>query len=227
MTKTLGLYLHVPFCASKCRYCDFYSFAAGDDQMEAYTEALCRSIGDWGATCADYTVDTVYFGGGTPSLLGGVRLVRVLDAARSAFAIASDAEITVECNPDSMDETLLDALHRAGVNRLSVGVQSADEGELRRLGRRHSFAQAVDAVQRAQAAGFSNLSLDLMYGLPGQTRNAAFAVGPGAAGVKPHPSVGLCPQTRGGHAAFLGASHPAGRGCAGGYVYVPVPPAPA
>lgn len=169
MTKTLGLYLHVPFCASKCRYCDFYSFAAGDEQMEAYTETLCRSIRDWGQTCTDYTVDTVYFGGGTPSLLGGARLVRVLDAARAAFQITPDAEITVECNPDSMDESLLDALHRAGVNRLSVGVQSADEGELQRLGRRHSFQQAVDAVQQAQAAGFSNLSLDLMYGLPGQT----------------------------------------------------------
>lgn len=136
--------------------------------MDEYTDALCRCIREWGEKCVGYAADTVYFGGGTPSLLGGARLARILAAAREAFPIAPDAEITVECNPDSMDDTLLDALRQAGVNRLSVGVQSAQDGELTRLGRRHTFGQAQRAVWRAQAHGFENLSLDLMYGLPGQ-----------------------------------------------------------
>lgn len=137
--------------------------------MDEYTHALCRAIGAWGVACAGHRVDTVYCGGGTPSLLGGERLVRLLRAVQDAFAVMPAAEVTVECNPDSMDAALLHALRGAGVNRLSIGVQSAQAEELRMLGRRHSFAQAQTAVQRARDCGFDNLSLDLMYGLPGQT----------------------------------------------------------
>lgn len=164
---SFGLYIHVPFCASKCRYCDFYSLAA-PEQMDAYCSAIRRCMAEWGETCKTYTADTVYFGGGTPSLLGGERLVRLLDAAERAFHLKKDAEITVECNPDSMDAALLSLLRQSGVNRLSIGVQSAKEDELRLLGRRHTFAQAVRAVESARQHGFHNLSLDLMYALPSQ-----------------------------------------------------------
>ena len=165
-----GLYVHVPFCASKYRYCDFYSFAGKESQMDDYVRAVARSGAEFAPQLAGRTADTVYFGGGTPSLIGGARLERMLCALHSQFSIAPDAEITVECNPDSMTQDLLHVLRRAGVNRLSVGVQSAQDDELRLLGRRHTFAQAQDAIRRAQDAGFDNISLDLMYGLPGQTQ---------------------------------------------------------
>ena len=161
----LGLYFHIPFCASKCGYCDFYSFPGTQAQMEEYTAALCEKITAFPVE----PVDTVYFGGGTPSLLGGARLAMVLRAAREHFALTQDAEITAECNPDSMDETLLRTLKEAGFNRLSIGIQSAHEDELRLLGRRHTFPQAQAAVGLARACGFGNLALDLMYALPGQT----------------------------------------------------------
>lgn len=161
----LGLYFHIPFCASKCGYCDFYSFPGTAEEMDAYTAALCSRMREYPAEAAD----TVYFGGGTPSLLGGERLAAVLGAARAHFALTADAEITAECNPDSVDGALLRRLRGAGFNRLSIGVQSAREDELRLLGRRHTFAQAEAAVRLARACGFENLALDLMYGLPGQT----------------------------------------------------------
>lgn len=164
-----GLYLHVPFCASKCSYCDFYSFAGDAQEMDRYVAAMQAHFAAWADRFEGRTADTVYFGGGTPSLLGAARLTALLDGARRAFRIAPDAEITVECNPDSMDDALLRGLRDAGVNRLSIGVQSARGEELRLLGRRHTFAAARDAVLRAQAHGFDNLSLDLMYALPGQT----------------------------------------------------------
>ncbi len=168
-TKNMaGLYLHIPFCASKCAYCDFYSLPATAQRMDDYLAALIRSMATWSATAP--TFDTVYLGGGTPSLLGGDRLIRLLTAVRGAFTLADDCEITVECNPDSMDATLLQSLQAVGVNRLSIGVQSAHESELRTLGRRHTFAQAAQAVRLAQAMGFDNISLDLMYGLPDQTQ---------------------------------------------------------
>ncbi len=165
----LGIYLHVPFCASKCGYCDFYSFAASEGEIDRYTDSMCREIARNALSFAERPVDTVYFGGGTPSLIGGERLGHLLQAVRDGFSVMEDAEITVECNPDSMDEALLSALRTAGVNRLSVGVQSAHDDELRMLGRRHTFAQAEQAILRAEHMGFSNISLDLMYGLPEQS----------------------------------------------------------
>ena len=167
--KNNGLYLHIPFCASKCRYCDFYSYPPAAEELDDYTDALCRTMAAWSADAAGETFDTVYLGGGTPSLMGAERLQRILTAAQHSFAFASDTEITVECNPDSMTDELLAGLKQAGANRLSVGIQSAHDDELRMLGRRHTFSQAVEAVYRAQVHGFTNLSLDLMYGLPGQT----------------------------------------------------------
>lgn len=167
-SKNLGLYIHVPFCVSKCYYCDFYSLGGRAAQMDGYVKAMCAHIRDYGALCGGYSVDTVYFGGGTPSFLGEKRLAKLLSEIGKRFSLSRNAEITVEANPDSMSPKLLKKLKKAGVNRLSVGVQSADDDELAMLGRVHTFAQAQDAVRRAQDAGFDNLSLDLMYGLPGQ-----------------------------------------------------------
>lgn len=169
-----GLYIHVPFCASKCRYCDFYSFAGDTAQMEHFVQAIDRQVERFAPMLAGRMADTVYFGGGTPSLLGGERLSKLLQMLSSRFSIAPHAEITVECNPDSMNADLLHVLRKAGVNRLSIGVQSAHDAELRLLGRRHTFAQACTAVRNAQQAGFDNISVDLMYGLPGQSEQMLF-----------------------------------------------------
>ena len=167
---SLGLYLHIPFCVKKCAYCDFYSITDAA-LMDAYTDALVREIRLYGEKAAGYVTDTVYLGGGTPSYLGGACLERILHAVRESFALAEDTEITVECNPESTDAALLDALRRGGANRLSFGVQAAHDNELRRIGRIHDFARARSAVLLAHEHGFSNISLDLMYGLPGQTQD--------------------------------------------------------
>ena len=162
-----ALYIHIPFCERKCPYCDFYSVAADEALMDAYTEAAIRSIGR--APYALAPLDTVYFGGGTPSVLGGRRLSRILEAADARFGIASGAEITVECNPHSALGRELSILRAAGVNRLSFGMQSADDGQLRRLGRLHTAADVVSAVETARGCGFAHFSLDLMLATPGQT----------------------------------------------------------
>ncbi len=169
MKNNLGIYIHVPFCAAKCAYCDFYSVAGQPQHRDAYVRRLLEQLVQAAPDCTGYTIDTIYFGGGTPSLLGGARIARTLDELRRRYAIAPDAEITVEANPDSMTDEFLSVSREAGVNRLSMGIQSAHDNELRALGRIHTFAQAQDAFSRARRAGFANLSVDLMYALPGQT----------------------------------------------------------
>ena len=169
-SRTLGLYVHIPFCAAKCAYCDFYSLPRSEEKMDAYVDALCRHLEEIAPRAAGYTVDTVYFGGGTPSYLGARRLIRLLRVIRRRYRVAPDAEITLEANPDSAgDKRALHALRRAGFNRVSLGVQSADDATLRRIGRIHTWAQAQAAARAIRAAGFENWSLDLIYGLPGQT----------------------------------------------------------
>ncbi len=163
-----GLYFHIPFCARKCDYCDFYSFCPSDGQMDAYRDALCRSIARF-APQANALFDTVYFGGGTPSFFGGERIAAVLGAAKAAFALAPDTEITVECNPASVTKALCETLARAGVNRVSMGLQSAVAEERRVLGRQSDPAQTARALVWFRESGITNLSLDLMLGLPGQT----------------------------------------------------------
>ena len=168
--RSLGLYIHIPFCKAKCIYCDFYSLPRAEGQMDAYVSALTAQLAAWRERTADCTVDTVYFGGGTPSYLGPDRLCRLLDAVFQSCRVAPGAEITLEANPDSaQDISALRQLHDAGFDRLSLGMQSADDAELRRIGRVHTHAQTVRAVENARAAGFDNLSLDLIYGLPEQT----------------------------------------------------------
>ena len=168
--KPLGIYVHVPFCRSKCQYCDFYSLTIKDDRLlDAYTSAMCKHIKEAGALAPAYRVDSIYFGGGTPTFFGADGMADLLNAIRHGFDVASDAEITFEANPDSVSDRLLRRLRAEGFNRVSLGVQTDDDETLRKLGRPHNYEQAVTAVRRIRKAGFRNLSLDLMYGLPGQT----------------------------------------------------------
>lgn len=166
----LGLYIHIPFCKAKCAYCDFYSLAHSEEKMDAYTAALLRHLEEVAPRAAGMQVDTVYFGGGTPSYLGPARLIRILQTVQRRYDVTRDAEITLEANPDSAgDWRALRKLRRAGFNRLSLGVQSTDDELLRRIGRVHTYEQVQQAVTAARKAKLTNLSLDLIYGLPGQT----------------------------------------------------------
>lgn len=165
--EAMGIYLHVPFCAAKCPYCNFYSLPAQDSLMDAYTDQICRMLAQ-AAERWPRTADTLYFGGGTPILLGEQRIGRILQAARRWFGL-DGAEITLEANPAATLEETLRGLYAAGVNRLSFGLQSAQEQELHVLGRRHTAKEAALAVEHARKAGFTNLSLDVMLGIPYQT----------------------------------------------------------
>ena len=174
LNKTsLGLYIHVPFCRSKCQYCDFYSLSSKDDKlMDGYLNAICAHIKEAGALAPAYKVDTVYFGGGTPSFFGAEGMATILTYIRRSFDVDNNAEITFEANPDSVTDKLLKRLRAEGFNRVSLGIQTDDDEVLRKLGRPHTFANAVTAYHRIRKAGFRNVSVDLMYGLPGQTLRA-------------------------------------------------------
>ena len=169
----LGIYIHVPFCRSKCQYCDFYSIPNRDDKLvDDYLRAICEHIKETGPLAPGYKVDTIYFGGGTPSFLGADALATILMVIRRSFDVDSNAEITFEANPDSVSDTLLKRMRAEGFNRISLGVQNDNDELLKKLGRPHDYAQVVNAVQRIRKVGFKNLSLDLMYGLPGQKLTA-------------------------------------------------------
>lgn len=168
-----GLYIHIPFCRRKCLYCDFCSYPDRDEATFArYADRVCRELADRSAALAGKEIDTVYFGGGTPTLLSPAHFSRLLDTVRAHYTLAPDAEITTECNPATVDARALSELRRLGLNRLSIGMQSADDGELQALGRIHTAAQAAETVRAARAAGFDNISLDIMYGIPTQTRDS-------------------------------------------------------
>ncbi len=165
----IGLYVHIPFCATKCPYCDFNTYARIEDLMPAYAEALVAEIGLWGGALGRPTIGTVFFGGGTPSYLPERQVGELMDAVRGAFDVAPEAEVTLEANPDDVTEHKLAEWLKQGIDRLSIGVQSFDDRLLEMLGRRHSSTDAVLAYRAAVEAGFSNASIDLMYGLPDQT----------------------------------------------------------
>ena len=168
--NTLGLYIHIPFCKSKCLYCDFYSLPRSEEQMDRYTAALMQHLQELAPHAAGSRVDTVYFGGGTPSYLGVKRLTALLWCIKKHYHVAKDAEITLEANPESLCEArMVRALRRAGFNRISLGVQSANNQELYAVGRIHTFEQVELAVDAVRKGRIKNLSLDLIYGLPGQT----------------------------------------------------------
>ena len=167
-----GLYVHLPFCRQKCFYCDFPSYAGQEGRMAVYVEALLGELAREGAPlrAAWGPPRTVYLGGGTPTALPPALMERLLAGLREFLAAAPDAlEFTCECNPGTVDAAYLSLLRAGGVNRLSLGVQTFDDALLRRIGRIHTAAEVCAAVRQARAAGFRNLSLDLMYGLPGQT----------------------------------------------------------
>ena len=171
--KPLGIYIHVPFCRSKCQYCDFYSVTNHEESlMEQYREAICDHIFEAGQQASDYLVDTVYFGGGTPSFFGAEGMAAILTAVRKSFDVAETAEITFEANPDSISIPLLRRLRSEGFNRVSLGIQCDDDAILKAIGRPHTYAQAVEAYKLIRRKGFRNVSVDLMYGLPGQSREA-------------------------------------------------------
>jgi oxygen-independent coproporphyrinogen-3 oxidase len=159
-----GVYIHIPFCQAKCLYCDFNSYPNQEPLFGGYATALVREIG----TAGPVRARTIYIGGGTPTVLPLSLLARILDGARKTFAVDEDAEISIEANPGTVDAAGLAGLRALGVHRLSLGVQSFDDGQLRLLGRIHTVSEAIEAFQAARRAGFENINLDLIYGLPGQ-----------------------------------------------------------
>lgn len=167
--EAISIYIHIPMCVKKCAYCDFTSFSGRLNQRGAYTDAVCREMRAQAAFFGTRKVNTVFFGGGTPTLMTGGQIRQMMDTLRACFDLAPDAEITMEGNPGTLSAENLEAYRAAGVNRLSLGVQSMDDGLLAGIGRIHTAAQARQAVRQARDAGFENLNLDLMLGLPGQT----------------------------------------------------------
>ena len=165
----LGIYIHVPFCRSKCQYCDFYSVTSKKDcDFDGYLSAICAHIRETGPQTPNHIVDTVYFGGGTPSFLGAEGLALILSAVRKSFDVSPTAEITFEANPDSITDRLLRRLRAEGFNRVSLGIQCDSDDILKKLGRPHTYEEAVQAVKKIRKHRFRNLSVDLMYGLPSQ-----------------------------------------------------------
>ena len=175
-TRELSLYIHIPFCVRKCNYCDFLSFscdrntAADRERMEDYVEDLCTEIMEFaGRFGSQYHVISVFIGGGTPSLLSGGQIHRIMDCVRTGFALTVDCEVTMECNPGTVDRVALAEFHAAGVNRLSIGLQTTDDGELKALGRIHTYEEFLATYDAALRVGFREVNVDLISAIPGQT----------------------------------------------------------
>lgn len=166
--REIGIYVHVPFCVKKCLYCDFLSFPAGEEERERYLKALLREIEAGAVRYRDYLVDSVFFGGGTPTVLTGEQLGRLMARLKAGFVMKKDAEITLEANPGTVDEKKLQDCAEAGFNRISIGAQSLQEEELAMLGRVHSPEDFFQAYRWAREAGFRNVNVDIMAALPGQ-----------------------------------------------------------
>ncbi len=170
MSKQVGIYIHIPFCERKCLYCDFCSYEGTTAAHRvAYVDALCREITAYAPRLVGYEADTVYIGGGTPSMLTCEETKRILSTLRSVVPFSAHAEVTSEVNPATADAEKLRAWQRMGINRLSIGVQSFQDAELRALGRLHTADEAEAFIRTARDVGFDNLSIDLMYGIPGET----------------------------------------------------------
>lgn len=170
MKNSLGIYIHVPFCTKKCPYCDFYSVVYDTALVEEYVLAICRDILLQSDTLRErYIIDTIYFGGGTPSLLHPDEISQIIDSISQNYSVTTDVEITMECNPNTVNFDKLQGYYNVGVNRISFGVQSLNEVELNSLGRTHGIKHCTDAVFDSVKAGFRNISIDLMLGTPYQT----------------------------------------------------------
>ena len=171
--KRLGIYVHVPVCISKCAYCDFCSFVPRDERiMTDYVDAVIAHMEEYKESCREYVADSVYVGGGTPTVLPKKELKRLLPAINRCFDVSKKAEFTVEVNPGMADLSLFRMMRRCGVNRISMGLQSADNRELSALSRCHSRADFADGLYLARQAGFDNVNADLMFGIPGQTHES-------------------------------------------------------
>ncbi len=164
-----GIYIHIPFCVRKCRYCDFLSFGASQETKSSYVDALLKEIAAREFPGRKGKVSSIFFGGGTPTVLGAEPLIRILEAVMKREEVCPDAEITLECNPGTADGLVFSELRAAGFNRLSIGLQSANEEELKKLGRIHTWDDYLRCVHEARRAGFENINTDLIYSLPGQT----------------------------------------------------------
>lgn len=171
MKKELELYLHIPFCVSKCKYCDFLSAPSGEEQRQIYVERLCRRIRYWSDVIHNYGYEivSIFVGGGTPSILTEAQITQVFEAVHESFPIRGDAEITLEMNPGTDVKDKLPVYRELGINRLSMGLQSADNEELKCLGRIHTYEDFRQVYQWAREAGFTNINVDLMSAIPGQT----------------------------------------------------------
>jgi len=169
LNRLLALYLHIPFCQRKCPYCDFNSYAGQERHYTDFVQALAVDLARAGQTRPQVTVPSVFLGGGTPTVLSPAHLQTLFAALHASFTLATDAEITSEANPGTVDQNRFQTLRALGVNRLSMGVQSFDDAELRFLGRIHSAQQAIDAFRLARQAGFDNINLDFIFGLPQQS----------------------------------------------------------
>ncbi len=171
--RKLGIYIHIPFCRSKCLYCDFCSHPSRDnDRISLYVKRLIEDIRNYKTDIEYLPADTVYFGGGTPTLMSGEQFGQILSAVRDRFGISCTAEISSECNPKTVDTGKLSLMMEAGINRLSIGMQSGVDSELKALGRAHTFTDVADAIKMARDVGFDNISLDIMYGIPNQTEDS-------------------------------------------------------
>ena len=167
--KNLQIYVHIPFCVKKCNYCDFLSFSCDERTQLEYADALIREIEYYAPQYQDYMVNTIYIGGGTPSWLNEDKLVEILEAIYRNYMVFADAEVSMECNPGTVTPAKLEKYRKAGINRLSIGLQSADNEELELLGRVHTYEQFLKTYEWARNAGFTDISVDLISGLPYQT----------------------------------------------------------
>lgn len=173
--KGLGLYIHIPFCLSKCNYCDFYSIGGADEEKkDRYVSALVSHMKEYKLQAKNYIVSSVYIGGGTPSLLSEAQLKTIMRAVKRNFRLSSRCEISMEVNPGTVSEAKLKTIHKIGINRLSIGAQSFNDEELGVCGRRHKSEDIYSCITNARKTKFDNVSLDLIYGLPGQTKESLF-----------------------------------------------------
>ena len=166
--KDLSIYIHIPFCIQKCAYCDFLSFPGTEEMQEQYVQKLLWEIRESAPAYREYEVQSVFIGGGTPTSIPAEQIVQVTETLRKCYRIAADAEWSIECNPGTADAAKLSAYRKAGINRISIGCQSVHDRELKRLGRIHSREQFLDCYHSAREAGFENINVDLMSGLPEQ-----------------------------------------------------------
>ena len=167
--KKLELYVHIPFCEEKCRYCDFLSFRADEGEKKAYVTQLIEEIKAQGQNYSEYLVSSIFIGGGTPTTLSGIWILDIMNAIRENFIVETDAEVSIECNPGTLSKSKIMHIKKAGINRISFGLQSSIEEELKELGRIHTYKDFLQSYQLAREYGFTNINVDLMSGLPNQT----------------------------------------------------------